>query len=72
MQEQSNAFAKRLKSDCKSGGRACEIDRAWHLTLSRPPKPAELALAKNFLSSGGSVAEMCLALFNRNEFVYVP
>jgi hypothetical protein len=71
MQEQSNAFAKRLQSDCK-GGRTCEIDRAWHLTLSRPPRPNELVLAKKFLAGGGTVAEMSLALFNRNEFVYVP
>jgi hypothetical protein len=72
MQEQSKAFAKRLQADCKSGGQSCEINRAWRLTLSRPPQPTELALAKKFLAGGGSVAEMCLALFNRNEFVYVP
>lgn len=70
MQEQSNAFAKRLQTDCKSRG--CMIDRAWRLTLSRPPQPKEMKLARNFLASGGSIAEMCLALLNRNEFVYVP
>ena len=41
-------------------------------TLSRPPSPAERNLAKKFFSDGGSLAEMCLALLNRNEFVYVP
>jgi hypothetical protein len=48
------------------------IDRAWRLTLSRAPRPQELALARKFLASGGTLAEMGLALFNRNEFVYVP
>jgi hypothetical protein len=72
MQEQSSAFARRLESECRSGGRGCEIDRAWHLTLSRPPRPKELAAARKFLAGGGTIAEMCLALLNRNEFVYVP
>jgi hypothetical protein len=72
MQEQSNAFAKRLESECKFGKSTCTVDRAWRLTLSRAPEPRELALARKFLANGGSLAEMCLALLNRNEFVYVP
>jgi hypothetical protein len=72
MQEQSNAFAKRLESECKSGRSTCTVDRAWRLTLSRAPQPREMAMAKKFLAGGGSLAEMCLALLNRNEFVYVP
>jgi hypothetical protein len=72
MQEQSNAFAGRLESECKSGGNDCKVDHAWRLTLSRAPQPKERALARKFLVSGGSLAEMCLALLNRNEFVYVP
>jgi hypothetical protein len=72
MQEQSNAFAKRLASECKSGKSDCTVDRAWRLTLSRAPQPKELVLARRFLANGGSLAEMCLALLNRNEFVYVP
>jgi len=72
MQEQSNALAGRLKSECKSENKTCMIDRAWRLTLSRAPRPQELALARKFLVSGGTLAEMGLALFNRNEFVYVP
>jgi hypothetical protein len=71
MQEQSNAFAERLQSECKSGNRTCAIDHAWRLALSRPPRPEEMKLARKFLSKG-SLADMCLALLNRNEFVYVP
>ena len=67
-----NAFAKRLESECKSSKSACTVDRAWRLTLSRAPQPKEMALARKFLAGGGSLPEMCLALLNRNEFVYVP
>lgn len=72
MQEQSKAFADRLQTACAQRGNSCVIDTAWRLALSRPPRPAEQQLAAKFLAGGGSVAEMSLALFNRNEFVYVP
>jgi hypothetical protein len=71
MQEQSQAFAARLEKDCGKPSRACEVKTAWKLALARPPLPAEQKLTKKFLA-GGSLAEMCLALLNRNEFVYVP
>ena len=71
MQEQSEAFSKRLQGECK-GARSCEISTAWKLGLARPPKPAETRLAQGFLAKGGSLTDMCLALLNRNEFVYVP
>ena len=71
MKEQSDAFAQRLESECKTGGRTCQIRTAWKLALSRPPSPKEESLARSFLN-GGSLAEMCLALLNRNEFVYIP
>jgi hypothetical protein len=71
MQEQSQAFANRLQRECK-GARSCEIGTAWKLALARPPKPAETQLAQAFLAKGGSLTDMCLALLNRNEFVYVP
>ena len=32
----------------------------------------ELDLARKFLAGGGTLPDMCLALLNRNEFVYVP
>jgi hypothetical protein len=72
MQEQSQTFAKRLRSECRRSGPACEIQTAWRLALSRAPDAAEQKLSRTFLAKGGSLAEMCLALLNRNEFVYVP
>lgn len=52
------------------------IRQAYLRTLSRHPSPGELKLAVDFLneSSDGEMAaltDLCLALFNLNEFLYV-
>jgi hypothetical protein len=70
MQEQADAFAHRLGAECKNN-RSCEVKTAWSLALSRMPSPAEQKLTKGFFAKGGSLSDMCLALLNRNEFVYV-
>jgi hypothetical protein len=72
MQEVSESFAQRLESTCRKSDRSCEVRTAWKLALSRPPRPEEMKLAKSFLSSGGKLQDFCLALLNRNEFIYVP
>jgi Protein of unknown function (DUF1553)/Protein of unknown function (DUF1549) len=72
MAEQSKVFADRLQTLCKSGGDSCRINNAWQLAFGRNPTPAEAKLSKQFLANGGSSQEMCLAILNRNEFVYVP
>jgi Protein of unknown function (DUF1549)/Protein of unknown function (DUF1553) len=71
MQEVSHDFAARLETECKQN-RDCQIHTAWRLALSRPPRPAELRLAREFFKTGGVLPDFCLALFNRNEFIYVP
>lgn len=71
MQEVSGAFAARLEKTCGKD-RGCAVDTAWHLALARGPRKAELQLARKFLGSGGTLPDFCLALLNRNEFVYVP
>jgi hypothetical protein len=71
MQEVSHAFAARLESECKQN-RDCQIQSAWRLALSRPPQPAELRLARDFFKTGGALPDFCLAMFNRNESLYVP
>jgi hypothetical protein len=71
MQEVSHSFASRLEKAC--GNRhGCQIDTAWSLALSRPPRKEEKQLVSQFLSSGGSLPDFCLTLLNRNEFIYVP
>ena len=72
MHEQSQVFADRLKAACKHRGRSCEVQNAWQLAFSRNPTAAESKLAGQFLSQGGTLQEMSLAILNRNEFVYVP
>ncbi len=71
MQEVSQAFAARLEKTCAKD-RGCQINSAWRLALSRPPRPREKQLATAFFKSGGTLPDFCLALFNRNEFIYVP
>ena len=64
-------FAARLEKSCAQD-RNCQIDTAWQLALARPPRPEETRLAREFFRTGGTLPDFCLALFNRNEFVYVP
>jgi len=70
MQQQSTEFAARL--DRESGGSVDKkLRRAYILTLARPPRPVELTMGKQFLRSS-NLPDFCLALLNRNEFVYIP
>jgi hypothetical protein len=71
MQEVSQAFAARLEQTC-GANRTCQIDQAWQLALSRRARSQESRLAREFFQSGGTLPDFCLALFNRNEFLYVP
>jgi len=63
MQEQAKAFAARTKGS---------VERAYQLALGRSPSAAELLQAKDFFSKGGSAEDFALAMFNRNEFIYLP
>lgn len=71
MQEQSAAFANRLKRAC-GDNLSCQVETAYEIALARPPRPVEVAMARKFLNGKGTLADFCLALLNRNEFVYVP
>jgi hypothetical protein len=71
MQEVSTDFAARLEKACGKD-QGCQIDTAWKTALARPPRPAETRLAREFFRTGGSLKDFCLAMFNRNEFLYVP
>jgi hypothetical protein len=74
--EQSAAFARRLLKQC--GGRPEDVvPRAWRLAFGRPPTPDEADRARAFLRKHAeadpeaAVADLCLALFNANEFVFI-
>jgi hypothetical protein len=74
--EQAAALARRL---LRTSGDQPEqmVARAWQLVFSRPIRPSERQRALQFLSRPGAagreeaLAELCLALFNANEFVYL-
>lgn len=71
MQQQSAAFADRLRKQC-GVDQGCQIRQAYLFTLARAPKPVEVQMAAEFLTSEVRLQHFCLALLNRNEFVYVP
>jgi hypothetical protein len=71
MQEVSHSFAGRLEKSC-GNRQGCQIDTAFRLSLSRPPRKEEQELVTDFFKSGGSLPDFCLTLLNRNEFIYVP
>jgi hypothetical protein len=68
--EQSAALARRLLKECGDRPEGA-VPRAWKLAFGRPPTPAEGERAVAFLRQGSSLADLCLALFNANEFIYV-
>ncbi len=71
MHKQSAYFAGFLGAQC-GADKDCQVRRAYKLALARLPKPNELAMAREFLAAKGLMEDFCLALLNRNEFVYIP
>ncbi|MEZ5362719.1 MAG: DUF1549 and DUF1553 domain-containing protein [Bryobacterales bacterium] len=70
--KQSRAFARRLQKDC-GDDRSCQIEQAYALTLARKPTQEERSLAAEFFADNETrLSDFCLALVNRNEFVYRP
>jgi hypothetical protein len=75
VQEQAAAFAKRLLAERAEP--AALVGRAWKLAFGREIRQAERERALAFLRTRSefpgseAVAELCLALFNSNEFLYV-
>jgi hypothetical protein len=82
--EQSAAFARRILQEA-GGDAEVAIGRAWLLAYGRPITQAETRRAREFLdrrtqllasspsrSPGeAAMAELCLVLFNANEFLFV-
>jgi hypothetical protein len=74
--EQARAFARRLLRECGDCSDK-QLTRAWLLAFGRPPASSERERALAFLRKRSEaapeavLADLCLALFNVNEFVYV-
>jgi hypothetical protein len=71
--EDSRAFARRLIHECGTNPERL-VRRAWILAFGRPVNPAEASRTMRFLNGDVSeerVADLCLAIFNANEFIYV-
>jgi hypothetical protein len=64
----AEALALRLRE--RAGSTDEQIDLAYALVLSRPPTTAERALCRRFLNQS-PLGELCRALLNVNEFVYL-
>jgi Protein of unknown function (DUF1553) len=70
--EQSHAFARRLEKACGQD-QSCWVERAYAYTLARKPTAEERQLSADFFSiKQTSLSDFCLAMLNRNEFVYRP
>jgi hypothetical protein len=68
--EQSAAFATRVQQEAGTDP-AKQITLAYQLSLSRSPTATELADTTPLVQSHGLTA-LCRALFNSNEFLFVP
>mgnify|MGYP001100459880 CR=1 FL=1 len=51
--------------------RRLAIELAYRNILNRKPTADDLRDAEQFLTSDSALADLCLALFNLNEFVYL-
>lgn len=68
--EQSEAFAARVRKDAGEDP-AHQVQRCYLLALGRKPNPTELEEAAPIVSTHGAGA-LCRALFNSNEFLFLP
>ncbi len=67
---QSESFADRLRAEAGSDPSA-QADLGFRLAFGRPPEAKERQTAARLIASYGTPA-FCRALYNANEFVYVP
>lgn len=68
--DQSEAFAARVKKEAGDDA-AKQIHRSYQLALGRAPTPEELAELRPTVQRNG-LSVLCRALFNCNEFLFVP
>ena len=68
--EQADIFAARVKAEA-GDDIPRQIQRAYQLAFSRSPSAADLADVQPVVAAHG-LATLCRALFNSNEFLFVP
>jgi mono/diheme cytochrome c family protein len=68
--QQAAHFARRLEADVGPDP-AAQVARGFNLAFGRSPSSMEQAAAVSLIKSHGAAA-FCRALYNANEFVYVP
>ena len=68
--DHAEAFAARLKREVGDDP-AAQIRRAYQLAINREPTNAELGDAQPLVTQHGA-AVLCRALFNSNEFLFLP
>ena len=68
--QQASLFAARLQAEAGADP-ALQANRGFALAFGRAPSPTERAAATTLINSHGTPA-FCRALYNANEFVYVP
>lgn len=69
MENCAKMFAERVRRDAGENIEG-QIDEVYHLALGRGPQLRELELARNFLKKR-PLEQLCLVLFNSNEFLFV-
>ena len=68
--EQADAFAARVKAEAGNDS-VKQIRRAYQLALSRNPTAGDMADARPVFAAHG-LPTLCRALFNSNEFLFMP
>ena len=74
-EERVRAVVRRLPRLEREAGKDAgqQVNRAFELAYLRAPSQTERAAAVDFLKSNpDSLVDFCQALFNSNEFVYMP
>ncbi len=69
MEKCAERFADRVRREAGEDV-GHQIDRAWSLALARQPNDHERDLARSFITRHG-LNQLCLVLFNTNEFLFV-
>ena len=68
--DQARAFADRVKMEA-GNDLAAQVTLAWRLAMGRAPNPAEKSAALTTSKEHG-LETVCRALFNSNEFLFIP